>query len=127
MDELRNLCFDLGVDYENVQRDTKDGTVREIILYFERRRQTGRLHSAVVAEREIDWGQLSQPSILEQLRTANQELELTNKMIAEIEAVPTWPVTTKCVMQATIFFTISIVSGFGWTFLLDRVSLGPNS
>jgi hypothetical protein len=123
MEELRTLCFDLGVDYENVQRDTKDGTVRELILYFERRQLARRLLDAILVDREIDWGRLPQPSILEQLESANQELELTNKMIAEIEAIPTWPVTTRRVVQATMFFALSVASGVGWTYFLNNRSL----
>ncbi len=34
--ELKNICADLGIDYENFP-DTKDGMARELLLYCERR------------------------------------------------------------------------------------------
>jgi hypothetical protein len=36
-EELRTLCFDLGVDYENLPGSGKIGKAREIVAYFERR------------------------------------------------------------------------------------------
>ncbi len=35
--ELRTLCFDLGVDYENLPDPSKDGKVRELVLYAQRK------------------------------------------------------------------------------------------
>jgi hypothetical protein len=35
--ELRTLCFDLGVDYDNLPHTTKAGAARELIGYLERR------------------------------------------------------------------------------------------
>lgn len=37
--ELRDLCFDLAVDYENLPPGGKKDKVRELILYFHRRRR----------------------------------------------------------------------------------------
>ena len=34
-DDLCNLCFDLGVDYENFP-DTKSGMARELVAHLER-------------------------------------------------------------------------------------------
>jgi hypothetical protein len=42
-DELRSLCFDLGVDYEDLQAQGKAGKARELILYQERRGDSDRL------------------------------------------------------------------------------------
>lgn len=36
-DELRELCFRLGVDYENLPGDSKKGKARELVAHFERR------------------------------------------------------------------------------------------
>lgn len=44
-EELRTLCFDLGVEYENLP-DTKDGMVRELVAYSERRGKTAELIAA---------------------------------------------------------------------------------
>ena len=35
--ELRDLCFDLGVDYESVEGGTRDAKARELITYLQRR------------------------------------------------------------------------------------------
>jgi hypothetical protein len=36
-DELRTLCVDLGIDYEDIPGDGKDSLVRELVAYVERR------------------------------------------------------------------------------------------
>ncbi len=36
-EELRTLCFDLGVDYENLGGGSKAAHARELVSYFERR------------------------------------------------------------------------------------------
>ena len=36
-DELRDLCFDLGIDYENLAGAGKAGKARELIAYAQRR------------------------------------------------------------------------------------------
>jgi hypothetical protein len=36
-EELRTLCFDLGVDYENLGGESKAAHARELVSYFERR------------------------------------------------------------------------------------------
>lgn len=48
--ELRDLCFDLGVDYESLQGEGKAAKVRELIVYLERR---GRIPELVEAGREL--------------------------------------------------------------------------
>jgi|GEM_PF-6683882 len=37
LDELRQLCFDGGIDYEHFPHDTKDKLVRGLIEHIERR------------------------------------------------------------------------------------------
>lgn len=39
-DELETLCFDLGVDYENLKGDSKEAKARELVLHCDR---TGKL------------------------------------------------------------------------------------
>ena len=36
-EELRSLCFDLGVDYADLPAEGKDGKARELVAYLERR------------------------------------------------------------------------------------------
>ena len=37
LEEVRTLCFDLGVDYDNLGGEGKSAKIRELILYLERR------------------------------------------------------------------------------------------
>lgn len=49
-EELRTLCFDLGVDYDGLPARGKGGKARELVLYFWRRGQ--------IADLEVALGQL---------------------------------------------------------------------
>jgi len=55
-EELRTLCFDLGVDYESISDDNKDIFVRELLILFDRR---GNLKQLIAYCRRlrpnIDW------------------------------------------------------------------------
>ena len=42
-EELRTLCFDMGVDYENLPAEGKAGKARELIIYLERVGRTAEL------------------------------------------------------------------------------------
>ena len=43
LEELKNLCMDLGVDFENLNGEGKSGKIRELIGYFNRRGQLSKL------------------------------------------------------------------------------------
>jgi hypothetical protein len=47
IDELRNLCFDMGIPYENLSGETKPRLVRELIGYCERHDQILELNRRV--------------------------------------------------------------------------------
>lgn len=55
--ELQNLCFDLGVDYENLPGESKSDKAREMVEFMQRRE---RLHELVVMLKQRrpqgDWG-----------------------------------------------------------------------
>ncbi len=53
LNELRNLAFDLGVDYQ-LFSDTKSELPRELIAYFERRNELGQLVKEVLRHRPDD-------------------------------------------------------------------------
>lgn len=61
-DELKLLCFDLGLDYENLGGDTKAIKCLELILYAERR---GKLENLLVICEKVrpgvNWGELAGP------------------------------------------------------------------
>ena len=44
--ELRDLCFELNVDYENLAGSSKADKARELITFFHRRGQLSRLRAA---------------------------------------------------------------------------------
>lgn len=49
-EEIRDLCFDLDIDYDNLAGETKAGRVRELILYMAR---DGRLEALITRVRRI--------------------------------------------------------------------------
>lgn len=50
-DELKTLCFELGVDFDNLAAETKDGRMRELILQFARGGRLPALLAELRAER----------------------------------------------------------------------------
>jgi len=45
--ELRNLCFDLGIDYESLPGDGKSAKARELVMYCERHKRLAELQKAI--------------------------------------------------------------------------------
>lgn len=97
--ELRDLCFDLGVDYENLSGATKSDKARELILYMERQARLPDLVTRVVELRPhvgLNVQRLAQraavnpqqqaglKSLLEQFRRYNEQMvewkELHNRL-----------------------------------------------
>lgn len=54
LDELKQLAFELAVDYEILQHDRKGELARELISYFERRDQLSRLILEILKKRHDD-------------------------------------------------------------------------
>ena len=53
--ELKTICADLGIDYENFP-DTKDGMARELLLFCERRGSVPALVDMLrLARPAVDW------------------------------------------------------------------------
>jgi hypothetical protein len=52
LEELRTLCFGLGVDYDRLRGEGKAGKARELIAYLERRNELERLMEAVRRQRK---------------------------------------------------------------------------
>jgi predicted DsbA family dithiol-disulfide isomerase len=50
-EELRALCFDLGIDYEVLPGETKPAKAQQLVEYMERRGQTDRLVAAIRSAR----------------------------------------------------------------------------
>lgn len=51
LDELRDLCFDLGIDYENIPGAAKEARIVAFIEYMQRRGQVQQLITAATAHR----------------------------------------------------------------------------
>jgi len=55
-EEVKTLCFNLGVDYEELPPGGKSSKVRELLLYLQRRSKLSKLKPAVKKMRsDIDW------------------------------------------------------------------------
>jgi hypothetical protein len=51
LDDLEAMCFDLGVDFQNLKPGGKQTKAREMVLYFERRRRVHQLVEAAYRRR----------------------------------------------------------------------------
>lgn len=79
VDELRTLCFDLQVDYEDLPGDGKSAKVRELLAHLARRnRINDLLDVGREARPDIDWPQLSVPAT-EDEKTENLLAQLHQK------------------------------------------------
>ncbi len=55
-DELRTLCFDLGIEHENLP-ETKDGMARELVAHCQRQERTSELAAVCQKLRpRVEWG-----------------------------------------------------------------------
>ncbi|HEX7313017.1 MAG TPA: DUF4062 domain-containing protein [Pyrinomonadaceae bacterium] len=56
LEELRDLCFAVGVDFDNLRGEGKGAKARELVLYMQRRGGLGRLFAQVAESRpDIGW------------------------------------------------------------------------
>ena len=62
-EEIRTLCFDLNIDYDDLPATGKANKIRELIKYLERRNRIQDLESAVRRQRpNIPWDDTGEPS-----------------------------------------------------------------
>jgi formylglycine-generating enzyme required for sulfatase activity len=61
-EDLRNLCFDLGVGYDDLPAEGRSGKARELVIYMDNRGRTAEL-LALCAERRplLDWPEFVEP------------------------------------------------------------------
>lgn len=56
LDEIRMLCFNLNIDYEDLSGDNKAGKTMSLVLYFNRRKDLSGLIQKLREERpRVDW------------------------------------------------------------------------
>lgn len=54
--EIRTLCFDLGIDYDDLGGEGKSGKIRELIMHLSRRKRLRDLVELASRERpQINW------------------------------------------------------------------------
>lgn len=78
LDELRTLCFDLGIDYEELEGKSRSAKVRELLLWAGRNRKFEELLHALHHDRKELFVQANfstKPAFLEQLYTHLPSLE----------------------------------------------------
>ena len=64
-EELRTLCFDLQVPYEDLQASAREGRARELVSYMERRSRAPELIAKCAELRpKVAWPNLNDPSTL---------------------------------------------------------------
>lgn len=105
-EELRTLCFDLDVDYENLPAQGKAGKVRELISYL---RRAGRVSELVEQCRklrpDVSWGDAPQVNrnSFTNLQTEPQTHKLRTELKSEVELAPNsfspLPVTSNSIQQ----------------------------
>ena len=78
LDEIESLCFDLGVDFENIGGTSKPGKVLELIQYMERRGRLEELAGACAKAREKDMPNANWGGIIPNQTSSNAKFERTN-------------------------------------------------
>jgi hypothetical protein len=59
IEELKQVCYGLGIDYETIERVSKDSTIIELIGYFDRRDRIDELVTALEKQRpKKNWHEL---------------------------------------------------------------------
>lgn len=104
-EELNTLCFELGVDYENVSGDTKADKAREIVELFERENRLGELVDYCRGVRpEANWPDVTDleqaARLIDMLPSPQQTLDSGYQALTR---TPIWPFT-----NGVLLFVVSI-------------------
>ncbi|MEZ4592137.1 MAG: hypothetical protein R3D55_13495 [Chloroflexota bacterium] len=85
LDELRQLCFSLNIDYENVPGETKEAKVRELICYCYRRDHLNALldYCQQVRPRK-KWQRFREVEPLGSLQLALNDQQMVNQLLGEL-------------------------------------------
>ena len=62
LSELEQICFDLGVDYEDIEGDARIDRARNLVRYFDRRGRLAELEAHCKAMRSTNWETESKPT-----------------------------------------------------------------
>ena len=106
--ELATLCFDLGVDYENLDAVGKDDKARELVAYMNRAGRLGELVQACRRQRpSAAWPDLTTPTA-----GPNQpeKLEDLAETYRAVENVPIWPLDRSALLIAVAAQAVLVAS-----------------
>jgi tetratricopeptide (TPR) repeat protein len=112
LDELRQSCFELGVDFDNLPGDVKTTKVQGLLLVLGRRRQLDRLLNVLHRARPEAFEQAglgSDPATLEGLYAALPALEAALSPTPSIQASVTGPVSAPVAVGSHITQTQTII------------------
>lgn len=94
-DEIETICFDLGIDYDNLSGDTKESLVREMLLHTARKQQLDVLLEICRQRRpQVNWPEIlpTEKILLEEMpeklvTLSNEALEERRKQLILLEKV----------------------------------------
>lgn len=117
-EELRTLCFDLGVDYDGLRGDGKDAKVRELVSYFSRRNEIDKLIQ-VIFKRQPDmfWRDATKETTthgtLSNLATGRMLMVQVGRLETRMDQVESGVAALRTVTTATLTATIFSLVGLG--------------
>ncbi len=113
-EELKTVCFHIGVDFDNLPGDGKEAKARELLLHLERRHKLPELIEYCSQDRpnfpwdavEIVTAQATSPvSFVSSMRTPHRRPSSRQTKLGRIEAA----ITTKIARWTKTWFTLFIV------------------
>lgn len=116
--ELRNLCFDLGVDYDGLPGNGKDSKAREIVAWFARRDQTDRLVQAVYKLRpNAFWTAAARETeargSLSNIATGRMLMVQVGRLEVRMDKLEECVMRLRTISTATLTSTIFLMIGLG--------------
>ena len=86
LDELRTLCFDLGLDYDELRGEVKSAKARELITVMLRQNRLAELASRLQVQRpDVDWPDVEAISAEERLTwTTATEMQSAADYVAAV-------------------------------------------
>ena len=88
MAELELLCFDLGVDFEDIRAEGKARTTMLLIQYFQRRKELAKLlRQCKKARTNVDWDDLDQQAAPVPQGFSEAEIRQTIYHLKELDAL----------------------------------------
>ncbi len=96
-EELKTLCFELSVDYDELGDEHKSGKVRELILYLGRRRELERLLDALRQGRPEAFGAAGLDEVtVEALYDALPSWDAGDVPVPPAPSTPAWETVLEC-------------------------------